>query len=69
MDLTFNEYISGAADYRRTYPAQRLGQSYCNYLSVIGRDDIRNAVTNTYLDPFNRDDMVGEFLTFVMVKW
>lgn len=70
--MTFEEYVGNVGKrMRRDRGAERLGQAYFNELSLT-RPDIGDLVAGTYLDPFYVNDkspVIGEFLTFVMVRW
>jgi hypothetical protein len=65
--MTFEDYLA-LAENRSRNRGERKGQAYYNALHDF-RPELLDEVVGTYLDPFYNDAALGEFLTFVMVKW
>lgn len=64
--MTIAEYLHAVASTNQ--PEWRLGQTYFNIL-VEAHPSLAERVRSSQVDPFYRDDRIGEFLAFVSDNW
>lgn len=67
--MTFEDYLKSCANSKQNNPEWRMGQTYFNVLDAI-RPDLAEGLRSTInLDPFYRDENIGEFLAYVCEHW
>jgi hypothetical protein len=66
--MTFAEYLKKVTETKNENSSWRMGQTYFNVLSDV-RSDLSEQVLFTNLDPFFRDEVIGNFLAFVAENW
>lgn len=65
---SFIEYVGNCALRRLNYPNERKGQAYFNTLHEM-RPDLSEQVRGSHIDPFYRDEVIENFLSFVGGNW
>jgi len=66
--MTFELYLERSARRKSLHPSERMGQAYFNQLRE-DQPEVASDVTNSEIDPFYDDNLIGEFLTYLSVVW
>lgn len=70
--MTRTEFYVGLGQYIAKYVGrgkpQRHGQACFNYLDLV-RHDLAIKIVGTDADPYNNNDLLGNFFTFVEEHW
>lgn len=68
MNYSFQDFLLLAMQLKRDNPSLRMGQAYFSALHKINPKKA-NELANSWLDPFNDDDKIGNFLYEVCATW